>query len=397
VSSLRFRENYFFFQFALGVVICFAAAVWMYEVRNLFVFIAWPIAEGFTMAYILIAVSCLFYVRFVHLVWLCVLTAVWTVSMRSALCNTGKGCESDHTLALQQWVAVGGALLLVFSGRYLFETHSRLDFFMYRNLFRESERSDKLLLNILPAHVIQHLKVSGEENGVVCGVRGGGGCSVPTGIAQAYDHVTILFTDVVSFTTFSSHIAPEELVLFLNDLFTAFDDIAEETGLEKIKTIGDAYLCISGLPNPDPAHAVAAARMGLKIAALMKTGVFKDHNNLPLGCRIGIHSGSVVAGVIGRKKFIYDIWGDAVNTASRMESTGEPNRVHCSEGTAALIEQQANPGEFTLKCRGEISVKGKGTMRTFWVDDGADGEDISPHMYPKPLESNSPVFHPILE
>jgi len=206
------------------------------------------------------------------------------------------------------------------------------------------------------------------------------GGSLPTaGIAEAYDKVTILFTDVVSFTTFSSHISPERLVLFLNELFTAFDDIAEECGLEKIKTIGDAYMGVSGLPNPNPMHAVSAARMGLKIVGLMKTGQFRDHNNDPLGCRIGIHSGSVVAGVIGRRKFIYDIWGDAVNTASRMESTGEVNMVHCSAVTAGLIEEQC-PGGFILQHRGEIEVKGKGVMSTCWVlGEVLEDDGLSPH------------------
>ncbi len=389
--SQRFKENYFFYQFVLGLCICCTAAVWMYEVRNLFVFIAWPISEGFTMAFILIAVSCLFYIRFVYLLWLTVLTAVFTASMRVAICSEAHACTVESSLPLQQILAIVGSLLLVFSGRYLFESHSRLDFFMYRNLYRESERSERLLLNILPSQVIQHLKSNGQDNEF--GKEPPRAHAIPIGIAQAYDKVTVLFTDVVSFTTFSSHISPEELVLFLNDLFTAFDNMAEESGLEKIKTIGDAYLCISGLPKPDPIHAVAAGKMGLKISALMKTGVFRDHNNLPLGCRIGIHSGSVVAGVIGRKKFIYDIWGDAVNTASRMESTGETNRVHCSEDTANLIREQAHPGDFTLSCRGEILVKGKGIMKTYWVEDGTG--DISPAR--ALVGSQSPVITPITE
>jgi class 3 adenylate cyclase len=195
---------------------------------------------------------------------------------------------------------------------------------------------------------------------------GGGKLSVTStaGIAEGFDEVSILFADVVGFTTYSSHISPEELVLFLNELFTCFDDIAEELGLEKIKTIGDAYMAVAGLEHGHDAAAAAAAaaRMGLRVVELMMSGQFRDHENRPLEARVGIHTGSCVAGVIGRKKFIYDIWGDAVNTASRMESTGETNRVHCSEHTAFLLQ-----GEFELETRGEIEVKGKGSMTTYFI------------------------------
>lgn len=360
-SDVReYRENFFLYQFFFALIVCCSTAAWMYRVRSVFVFVGWPINEGFTMAFVLICASCLFYVRFIYVVWLTFVTSVWTIIMRFSIGSTS--ADPDSSFTLQQGIAILGAIGVVWGGRYIFETHTRVDFILTRNLFQEAERSDRLLRNVFPAKVIQHLK-SGNQPSTTGAT---GPSTATTGIAEAFDEVTILFADVCGFTTFSSHKSPEELVLFLNELFTCFDDIAEELGLEKIKTIGDAYMAVAGLehgPNKRPAaSAAAAARMGLRVTELMQSGQFRDHENKPLQARVGIHTGSCVAGVIGRRKFIYDIWGDAVNTASRMESTGESNRVHCSEHTAALLED-----EFFLEPRGEIDVKGKGSMTTYFV------------------------------
>ena len=368
-DSSDFIENFFFYQFLFATSVCCLTAVWMYEVRLMFVFVAWPINEGFTMSFILVCASFLFYVRFIYLLWLSLITVAFTLAMRSALLGS-VDVDLVATFPLQQGLAVVAAFCVVLSGRYLFETHTRVDFLLTRTLFAESERSDRLLRNILPEQVIEHLKEHDQTLSV--GTIGPHRlnhlqASPSLGIAEAYDSVSILFADVCSFTTYSSHVSPEELVLFLNELFTCFDDIAEETGLEKIKTIGDAYMAVSGL-NHDKAtlHAVCAARMGLQIVELMKSGQFRDHENNSQSTRVGIHSGACVAGVIGRKKFIYDIWGDAVNTASRMESTGDVNMVHCSEATASLIDAQSQGG-FELVPRGEIDVKGKGIMKTYFI------------------------------
>ena len=367
VDSVYFHENYFFYQYIQAQIFCCIAAIWMYEVRVVFVFLAWPTNEGSTMAFVLICTNALYYVRFIYVIWLIGFTTVFTVVIRAIIHPTA---YVDSSFTLEQTIAIIGALILVIFGRYLFETHTRVDFLLSRTLFVEAERSDRLLKSILPEQVIQHLKDNDDRQDTkrnstvsttLCGSH-----RVPVGIAEAHDNVTILFADVVSFTDFSSNISPEALVLFLDELFTCFDLIAEEAGLEKIKTIGDAYLAIAGIPEPDCMHAVAAARMGLKICQLMQSGQFRNHLDEPLGVRVGIHSGSCVAGVIGRKKFIYDIWGDAVNTASRMESTGEVNTVHCSEETAQLINTQSL-NMFELQPRGEIAVKGKGTMRTYFV------------------------------
>jgi class 3 adenylate cyclase len=348
-DNREYRENFFLYQFLFALVVCFATAAYMYQVRQIFLYVVWRINEGFTMAFVMICITCLFYVRFIYVVWLTILTAVWTVVLRAV--TPGDSVSSLFTI--QQGIAVIGAIFVVWGGRYLFETHTRTDFILTQNLFAEAQKSDQLLQNLLPKKVIQHLKyVSGDKQA--------------SGIAEAYDNVTILFADVSGFTAFSCHITPEQLVQFLNELFTCFDDIAEDCGLEKIKTIGDAYMAVAGLDHPSaPAvGAAAAARMGLMIVDLMKSGRFRDHEGKPLQARVGIHTGPCVAGVIGRKKLVYDIWSDAVNCASRMESTGETNRVHCSEDSARLLTDN---GDFWLEKRGEIEVKGKGLMTTYFV------------------------------
>lgn len=385
-DSQAYVENFFLIEFCSGVVLATISSAWLYTAREVFDFVAWSLNEGYTMAFVLIGISSLYYIRFLYLLYLCIWTVVITLIFRSSIPDADDAIDTGN-FPLQQWLAIAATLIVVLAGRYLFETHSRFDFLLCRTLYSESQRSDKLLRSILPDQVIQHLKNFDFEPSTSQRRRSSHLAATPAGIAEAYDKVTILFTDVSNFTTFSAHIAPEQLVLFLNELFTCFDDIAEECGLEKIKTIGDAYMCVCGLPNPNPNHAVAAARMGLRIVALMKSGQFRDHNGEFLGCRVGIHSGSVVAGVIGRKKFIYDIWGDAVNTASRMESTGDVNMVHCSEATASLINQQSD-GAFIIQPRGEIEVKGKGTMRTCWILEEISKEDVGQGTLPGLTESD---------
>ncbi len=206
----------------------------------------------------------------------------------------------------------------------------------------EHDRSEKLLLNVLPPSISDRLK-SGQES-----------------IADGFADVSVLFADIVGFTELSARLPPEELVRVLSEVFSRFDDLAEEHGLEKIKTIGDAYMVAAGLPEPRADHAVAATRMALGMTQALQR-VNEQHGH-KLEVRIGINSGPVVAGVIGKKKFIYDLWGDTVNTASRMESHGQKGTVHVTESTARLIE-----GEFELECRGTIHVKGKGEMKTYFV------------------------------
>ena len=207
-------------------------------------------------------------------------------------------------------------------------------------LRNEQEKSERLLLNILPEAIATRLK---QEQGT---------------IADGFAEATVLFADIVGFTKLASRVSPTELVHLLNDIFSTFDLLAERHGLEKIKTIGDAYMVVGGLPLPREDHAEAIARMALD----MQQAVIEFSTKIrePFTIRIGINSGPVIAGVIGLKKFIYDLWGDTVNIASRMESHGIPGAIQVTEATYSRLE-----GKFILEKRGPIQVKGKGQMTTY--------------------------------
>ncbi len=206
----------------------------------------------------------------------------------------------------------------------------------------EQERSERLLLNILPASIAEQLKQDAKS------------------VAYRFDEATVLFADIVNFTALSSNLLPTALVDMLNEIFSTFDHLAERNQLEKIKTIGDAYMVVGGLPNVLPNHTAAIAEMALN----MQTAIahFKRHDGTPFQLRIGIHTGPVVAGVIGLKKFSYDLWGDAVNVASRMESQGMPNCIQVTAEVYELLKDQ-----YRFEPRGQINVKGKGEMMTYWL------------------------------
>jgi class 3 adenylate cyclase len=212
-----------------------------------------------------------------------------------------------------------------------------------RALDLEREKSERLLLNVLPASIAARLK---ETEGV---------------IADGFSDVTVLFADIVDFTRRSERIAPEQVVEVLNDLFSVFDQLARERGLEKIKTIGDAYMVVGGLPDPRPDHAQAVAEMALAIRA--EVAERDDPSGQPLAVRIGIDTGPVVAGVIGTSRFSYDLWGDTVNTASRMESHGVSG---CIQVTARTRERLQD--HYRFEQRGPIQVKGKGTIVTYFLE-----------------------------
>ncbi len=213
-----------------------------------------------------------------------------------------------------------------------------------KNLLIEEERqkSEMLLLNILPPKIAERLK-KGEKI-----------------IADKFDSVTVLFADIVGFTNMSARVSPEHLVENLSMIFTTFDLLAAKYKLEKIKTIGDAYMLVGGLPEPTPNHTAQVIRMALD--ACREIQVLTEDLDEKISIRIGVQTGPVVAGVIGMRKFAYDLWGDAVNTASRMESTGEARRVHCTEDVYLLLKN-----EFDFEERGTIEVKGKGQMKTYFV------------------------------
>jgi len=205
----------------------------------------------------------------------------------------------------------------------------------------QRRKSEKLLLNILPEKIAKRLKRN-EKN-----------------IADRFDNVSIIFVDIVGFTTYSRSTEPEQIVSALNDIFTRFDLLSIKHGLEKIKTIGDCYMAVAGLPEPNPKHAHSTALFALEAKDIMHNYVTPDGEKLQF--RIGIDSGPVVAGVIGESKFSYDLWGDAVNTASRMESAGLPNEIQVTEQFLMLIEGKG----IKFKERGEVEVKGKGMVKTY--------------------------------
>jgi len=210
-------------------------------------------------------------------------------------------------------------------------------------LRQEQARSERLLLNILPKSVAERLK--NEQISM---------------IADSYSDVTILFADIVEFTVVASTISPKEVVGLLNRIFSAFDALAEKYHLEKIKTIGDEYMVVGGLPDPNPHHAQAIANMALDMQDIISQ--FRTKHYPAMNLRIGINTGAVVAGVIGQTKFSYDLWGDAVNLASRMESQGEPGKIQVSEMTYVRLRNQ-----FHFQRRGVIPIKGKGEMPTYWL------------------------------
>jgi len=206
-------------------------------------------------------------------------------------------------------------------------------------LAAQHQRSEDLLHNILPVPIADRLKTEGAT------------------IADGFDSASVLFADIVDFTVFSSKATAREVVELLNEVFSKVDGLVDQYGLEKIKTIGDAYMVAAGVPDPRPDHAETLAKFALDLRAAMRT--LRDGS---LELRIGIHSGPVVAGVLGTRKFSYDLWGDTVNTASRMESHGTAGQIQVSEQTHTLLAST-----FDLEERGVIDVKGKGPMKTWYL------------------------------
>lgn len=203
----------------------------------------------------------------------------------------------------------------------------------------EKKKSDDLLLNILPEEVANELKHNGES------------------IAKQYNHVTVLFTDFVNFTGLSEQMSPTELVTEIHKNFTAFDAIIEKHGLEKIKTIGDAYLAVCGLPDEKQDHAIRVAKAALDIIAYM------NEHSTRFEVRVGIHTGPVVAGIVGVKKYAYDIWGDTVNTASRMESSSMAGKINISAAAYELLKN-----DFNCSYRGKINAKNKGEVDMYFLE-----------------------------
>jgi len=232
-----------------------------------------------------------------------------------------------------------GGLLIVFS-------FTSLVFYQKKKITKEKERSDELLLNILPSEIAMELKETGASK------------------AKNYDSVTVLFTDFKDFTSISEDMNPEQLVSEIDYCFWAFDAIIHKYGVEKIKTIGDSYMCAGGLPHENSTHAIDVVKAAIEIRDFMDNLKRKKIANgeTPFEIRIGIHSGPVVAGIVGVKKFAYDIWGDTVNLASRMESSGEAGKINISGSTYELVKDKSN-----CTYRGKIQAKNKGEVDMYFV------------------------------
>jgi class 3 adenylate cyclase len=216
-----------------------------------------------------------------------------------------------------------------------------------QELGREKERSEELLLNILPAQIAEELKAKGSAE------------------AKLIDEVTVIFTDFKGFTMLSEKFSPQQLVSEINECYSAFDGIMQKYGVEKIKTIGDAYMAVGGLPTPNKTHASDTVKAALEIQQFMNNLKARKEaaGQIAFDIRIGIHTGPVVAGIVGVKKFQYDIWGDTVNTASRMESSGETGKINIS---GPVWEKVKN--EFRCVHRGKIDAKGKGEIDMYFVE-----------------------------
>jgi len=207
----------------------------------------------------------------------------------------------------------------------------------------EYDRSEALLANMLPATVAERLK--GPDRNV---------------IADRYEEASVLFADIVGFTERASGTTPCDLVLFLDRLYGTFDALADKHGLEKIKVSGDSYMVVSGVPRPRPDHVEALADFALEMTAA--AAGLKDPHGHPVTLRVGLSTGPVVAGVVGSRRFFYDVWGDAVNVASRMESTDSVGRIQVPDEVYLRLKD-----DFVLQERGRIAVKGKGIMRTWYL------------------------------
>jgi class 3 adenylate cyclase/uncharacterized protein HemY len=215
---------------------------------------------------------------------------------------------------------------------------------------REQDVTDRILHNILPKEIAGRIRRGDQK------------------IVDSYDSVSVLFADIVGFTKLSQRVSPEELVAGLDGIFNTFDRLADRHGCEKIKTIGDCYMVVAGLPERCDNHAERLALMALDMLKAIQEFPAMAKEGVSINMRIGIHSGSVVAGIIGKNKYAYDLWGDAVNTASRMESHGEPGKIHVSEEFTRGLMANSTGTNLHFVPRGELSIKGKGTMKTYFLE-----------------------------
>lgn len=247
--------------------------------------------------------------------------------------------EGTETFIIQNFFFLSANIIGVFTG-YALEAHARREFLQKRAIETEKEKSERLLRNILPEKIAGALKQYDRT------------------IADEFQETSVLFADVANFTQLDNQLSPTAVVGLLNDLFSQFDALVDRYGVEKIKTIGDCYMVAAGVPDPRPDHARVLADLALDMLDYVHRHRFAHGRQLNL--RIGINSGPLVAGVVGRKKFIYDLWGETVNTASRMESHGAVGRIQITQSTYERLN-----GAFRCEAAGVIQVKGKGPMEVW--------------------------------
>ena len=259
--------------------------------------------------------------------------------------------EKSRKQKMVIWSVIGGLLLVVLFAGFVFRS-LRVTKKQKQIIEKEKQRSEELLLNILPAETAEELKLTGHAE------------------PKQFDNVTVLFTDFKEFTAIAEKMSAKELVSELDFLFKKFDEIISMHPIEKIKTIGDSYMCAGGLPTANTTHAMDVTLAGLDIQQFIRSyNEQQTADNKPVfQIRIGIHTGPIVAGIVGIKKFAYDIWGDTVNTASRMESSGEAGRVNISETTYELLLQNKTSDKFNFSHRGEIEAKNKGKIKMYFVE-----------------------------
>ena len=235
-----------------------------------------------------------------------------------------------------------GANVIGMFGSYFLERYTRRDFLQKYTIQAQRDRADKLLYNILPERIAEQLKHSSET------------------IAEEFNSATVLFADIVNFTPISELFDPHEVLDMLNEIFSHFDGLVDKYGAEKIQVAGDAYMVAAGVPTPRADHATVLAKLALDMLEYVKTEEFLGGKHIDI--RIGLNSGSLIGGVIGRKKYYYTLWGDMVNIASRMQSHGEVGKIQITRATYELVKDQ-----FVCEYIGEISVKGKGKMEAWYL------------------------------
>ncbi|MFB6346579.1 MAG: adenylate/guanylate cyclase domain-containing protein [bacterium] len=240
----------------------------------------------------------------------------------------------------------GTGAIAVTAGHFIHQLY-KYSFFLSADLEEEKERSENLLVNILPEKVSQQLKQNQD-------------------VSEEFENVTVLFADIVEFTTLAQSLPAQDVVAILDDIFSGFDKLVNEYGLEKIKTIGDEYFVAAGVPDPMDNHAIQTAHLAFDLIEAAQSHQRADGK--PFRLRLGMNTGPLVAGIIGKEKFAYDVWGDTVNVGSRMESQGQPGRIQVTPATKQAIQEQDPDGTFGFEERRIVEVKGKGKITTYFLN-----------------------------